>query len=226
MMGRKRHESGRSEEFEFELRGDLAMYVTPVSKLACEWFSYPFPTYSSLVGILNSMYYKPGIAWHVMELRVMNPIRYIPISQRSASYNKIKRYIYTYLHDVRYQVVAYYTLNYAVRDHKNCNFGHGGQIKKKISKGCMIKLGKSKCVGFVLPCKYGEGRGYYDEIDEEMEAFIFHQFSGKEKDKKVEFANVKMVKGKINYEDLEIKSRPWRKIDVSKRNGKNRQGNI
>ena len=225
-MGRKRHESGKSEDFEFELRGDLAMYVMPASKLACEWFSYPFPTYSSLVGVLHEIYYKPGISWHVKEMRIMNPIRYAPIPQRSATYMHPKRYVYAYLYDVRYQIRAYYTLNYAIKDHKYCNFGHGGQIKQRISKGCMVKLGKSSCAGLVLPCEYGNDFGYYDTIEEEMDVFIFHRFSGRDKEKQAEFADVKMVKGIINYEDLVIKSRPWRKMDVSKHNGKNRQGNI
>lgn len=60
---------------EFEVYGDYAMFTDPITKAGGEKFSYQVPTYQSLKGVLESVYWKPTFIWYIDEVRVMNEIR-------------------------------------------------------------------------------------------------------------------------------------------------------
>lgn len=212
----------RSEYFDFEIAGDFAMFLSPASKLSCEWFSYQFPTYSSLIGILKNIYSFPSVEWHIEKVRVMNRIQYTSMPIRSPQYygDEVRaRYNHTFLYDVRYQVRAYYTIDWAA-DHRYCNWDHGVTIMKRLQNGHNITtLGKNDCIGFTTPCVFGDGTGYYDDIDEVIDKFMFFRFINnmdidgemKAEITESEYGNYRMINGVIDFSNIVLRKRRWKK---------------
>ena len=60
---------------EFVLYGPYALFTDPLTKMGGEKLSYQIPTYQSLKGIIESVYWKPTIIYYIDEVRIMNPIR-------------------------------------------------------------------------------------------------------------------------------------------------------
>ncbi|WP_018663047.1 type I-C CRISPR-associated protein Cas5c [Heyndrickxia acidiproducens] len=156
---------------EFELFGKYALFTDPLTKLGGEKLSYQVPTYQALKGIVESIYWKPTILMVVDELRVMNPIRMESKGVRPIEYgggNTLANY--TYLRDVRYQVKAHFVFNPHRTDmafDRNEN-KHHNILKRSLKAGGRrdIFLGARECQGYVEPCVFGEGKGYYDDTSE------------------------------------------------------------
>lgn len=60
-----------------EVWGDYALFTRPETKV--ERFSYDAPTPSAARGMLESVYYHPGLKWSIDRIYVMNPIRFTNI---------------------------------------------------------------------------------------------------------------------------------------------------
>jgi CRISPR-associated protein Cas5d len=155
---------------EFEVFGNYALFTDPLTKMGGEKLSYQIPTYQALKGIVESIYWKPTILFIVDELRVMNPIRMESKGIRPIEYgggNTLANY--TYLRDVRYQCRAHFVFNphrpdlaYDRNEHKHHNI-----LKRSLRAGGRrdIFLGSRECQGYVEPCQFGEGKGFYDDYD-------------------------------------------------------------
>ena len=59
---------------QMEVWGDYACWSRP--ELKTERFSYDVPTPSGARGMLESVYWHPGLRWHIDKIYVMNPIRF------------------------------------------------------------------------------------------------------------------------------------------------------
>ncbi len=57
-----------------EIWGDRALFTRPEMKV--ERVSYDLPTPSAARGMLESVYYHPGLTWRVDRIYVMNPIQF------------------------------------------------------------------------------------------------------------------------------------------------------
>jgi CRISPR-associated protein Cas5d len=55
------------------VKGDFACFTRP--EMSVERYSYDAPTPCGCVGILEAIYRKPEMRWHVTRIRVLNPIR-------------------------------------------------------------------------------------------------------------------------------------------------------
>lgn len=156
---------------EFEVCGDYALFSDPVTRVGGEKFTYQIPTYEALKGILHSIYWKPTIIWIVDAVRIMNPIQTETKGIRPIKYqggNDLS--YYTYLKNCRYQVRAHFIWNEnrpELEKDRNEN-KHHNIAKRMIDRGGRrdIFLGTRECQGYVLPCSFGEGSGFYDKIDE------------------------------------------------------------
>lgn len=158
---------------EFEVFGDYALFTDPLTKMGGEKLSYQIPTYQSMKGILESVYWKPTIMYIIDEIRVMNPIRMESKGIRPIDYsggNTLANY--TYLRDVRYQCRAHFVFNlnrpdmeFDRNEHKHHNI-----LKRSIKAGGRrdIFLGARECQGYVEPCVFGEGEGFYDNYEGEI----------------------------------------------------------
>lgn len=155
-------------QVEFVVHGRYALFSDPVTRLGGEKFSYQVPTYQALKGIVESVYWKPTLLWIIDEVRVMNPIRTEAKNIRPINYkgpgNTLS--VYTYLKDVRYQVRAHFVWN----EHRPEMAGdrdehkHHNIARRMIERGGRrdIFLGAWECQGYVEPCAFGEGEGFYD----------------------------------------------------------------
>lgn len=156
---------------EFEVFGKYALFTDPLTKMGGEKLSYQIPTYQALKGIVESIYWKPTLLMVVDAVRIMNPIRMESKGIRPIQYgggNTLANY--TYLKDVKYQVKAHFIFNpnrpdlaFDRNEHKHHNI-----LKRSLKAGGRrdIFLGARECQAYVEPCKFGEGKGFYDDCQE------------------------------------------------------------
>lgn len=164
---------------EFEVYGDYALFSDPIMRVGGEKCTYQVPTYEALKGILSSVYWKPTIVWIIDKVRVMNPIQTEIKGIRPIKYtggNDLS--FYTYLKNCRYQVMAHFEWNEnrpELIGDRNEN-KHHCIAKRMIEKGGRrdIFLGTRECQGYVVPCKFGEGEGHYDNIQELAFGLMYH----------------------------------------------------
>lgn len=164
---------------EFEVYGDYALFSDPIMRVGGEKCTYQVPTYEALKGILSSVYWKPTIVWIIDKVRVMNPIQTEVKGIRPIKYtggNDLS--FYTYLKNCHYQVMAHFEWNEnrpELAGDRNEN-KHHNIAKRMIEKGGRrdIFLGTRECQGYVVPCKFGEGEGHYDNIQELAFGLMYH----------------------------------------------------
>jgi len=166
---------------EFKAFGRYALFTDPLTKIGGEKCTYQIPTYEALKGITSSIYWKPTIIWYIDKVRVMKAIKTQSRSAKPLNYgggNSLA--IYTYLVDVEYQVQAHFEWNYYREDlsgDRNEN-KHYFVAKRMIERGGRrdIFLGARECQGYVEPCKFGEGEGFFDNYDKLSFGVMFHGF--------------------------------------------------
>lgn len=165
---------------EFEVTGRKALFTCPEFRLGGEKCTYPIPTYEALKGVAKSIYWKPTFTWIIDAVRIMNPIRMestgIIIPKMKSNKNDLA--IYTYLRDCRYQVKAHFIFNYNRPEYKpDRNIKkHFDIAKRMVKKGGRqdIFLGTRECQGYVTPCVFGEGEGFYDNFGEFPLGLMYH----------------------------------------------------
>lgn len=155
-------------EVQFEIFGDYALFTDPLTKIGGEKLSYSVPTYQAIKGILESIYWKPTIMYIIDELRVMKPIQMESKGVRPIEYgggNTLANY--TYLKDVHYQVKAHFVFNEHRPDLEfDRNEGkHYSILQRSLKAGGRrdVFLGTRECQGYVQPCEFGSGEGFYDK---------------------------------------------------------------
>ncbi len=99
--------------------------------------------------------------------------------------------IYTFLHEVEYQVEAHFEMNKYRPElaADQIDGKHFAIAKRMLEKGGRqdIFLGVRDCQGYVEPCEFGEGLGAYDNIDELSFGLMFHGFDYPDETGKDEF---------------------------------------
>ncbi len=158
-------------QIEFVVYGKYALFTDPLTKIGGEKFSYQIPTYQALKGIVESIYWKPSLIWIIDEVRVMKPIQTESKGVRPIDYfggNTLA--YYTYLKDVEYQVRAHFVFNPHrpdLADDWNEHKHHNIALRAVKAGGRRdIFLGTRECQGYVEPCKFGTGKGFYDDYGE------------------------------------------------------------
>lgn len=166
---------------EFEVYGKYALFSEIATRTGGEKFSYQVPTYQALKGILEGVYWKPTFVWLIDSVRVMSKIQtegkgIRPIKLSGG--NELA--YYTYLKDVRYQVLAHFEWNEQRKDlqcDRNEN-KHHNVAKRCIESGGRrdIFLGTRECQGYVVPCKFNSGTGFYDNYGDLDMGYMFYGF--------------------------------------------------
>lgn len=186
----------KRNSIEFKVWGAYALFSDPITRIGGEKFSYQTPTYEAMKGIVESIYWKPTIIWFVDAVRVMKRIQTeskgIKTLMMDGIYPSLKDpkkkketaqsdlSFYTYLKDVEYQVLAHFEFNPHYPDLKrdwNEN-KHHNIAKRAVVKGGRrdIFLGTRECQGYVEPCAFGEGKGFYDNYGELDFGPMFHGY--------------------------------------------------
>lgn len=62
---------------QLEVWGDYALFTRP--ELKAERMSYDVPTPSAARGLVEAVYFHPGLCWHIDRIFVLNPIRFVSI---------------------------------------------------------------------------------------------------------------------------------------------------
>ena len=68
---------------QLEVWGAYALFSRP--KLKVERVSYNVPTPSAARGIVESVYYHPGLRWYIDRIHVLNPIRFVSIRRNEVT---------------------------------------------------------------------------------------------------------------------------------------------
>jgi CRISPR-associated protein Cas5d len=168
-------------KIEFKVSGRYALFTDPLTKVGGEKCSYQIPTYEALKGIISSVYWKPTVVWIIDKVRIMKPIKTQTRSAKPLEYsggNSLS--IYTYLSDVEYQVQAHFEWNLNREDmakDRNEN-KHYFIAKRMIERGGRrdVFLGTRECQGYVEPCQFEQGPGFYDKYGELSFDLMFHGF--------------------------------------------------
>ncbi len=157
------------------------MFTDPFSKTGGDKCSYSVPTYEALKGIARSIYWKPTFIWDVLRVRVLNSIQtesrnVKPLCMDGG--NSLA--IYNCLSDVAYQVDVRFVWNMnRPFESDRIDGKHYAIARKMIEKGGRrdIFLGSRECQGYVEPCEFGEGKGFYDDAPDMPLGVMFHGFS-------------------------------------------------
>ena len=219
----------KSPRFSYKVFGDWALFTDPIMRLGGEKFTYSIPTYQALKGITESIYWKPTIVIHIDKVRVMKPILVEAKDMRLFKYSNSRSSDlarYTYLKDVEYQVLAHFEFNMNRLDlAKDRNIKkHLAIMKRCIKRGGRrdVFLGTRECQGYVEPCKFGEGEGYYDNSDDRLFGTMFHGFDYPDETGnsmlKARLWNVVMKKGVVDFirpEDCLV-HKPLHELQVKK----------
>lgn len=169
-----------STSIEYEVTAPYAMFADPATKTGGELNSYSIPTYSALVGITESIYWKPSIRWVIDALRVMAPIR---TEAKALLFPELHapaggdRAYGSYLREVHYQVQAHFEFAPGVEAEFNPKkhlaiahraLAHGGRRPIYLGKrdGC--------CLGEAHPAEFGAGEGFYDHDGKMSFGTMFH----------------------------------------------------
>ncbi len=166
----------------FRLWGRYALFTDPITRVGGEKCSYQLPTYEAIKGVLKSIYWKPTLVWHVDRVRVIKAVRTQTKGTKPLVWNGGNTLaIYTFLHDVEYQVEAHFEWNvHRPELTSDRNFGkHFSMLERALEKGGRqdIFLGTRDCQAYVEPCVFGDGGGAYDNLDELAFGLMFHSFS-------------------------------------------------
>ena len=165
---------------EFEVFGDYGLFTDPIFRVGGEKCTYQVPTYEALKGILSSVYWKPTIIWYIDAVRVMHQIQTEVKGIRPIRYNNGGNELayYTYLKNCRYQVRAHFEWNEnrpELSGDRNEN-KHHEMARRMIQKGGRrdIFLGTRECQGYVEPCTFGAGDGFYATLPELSFGLMYH----------------------------------------------------
>lgn len=120
----------QEQRFCLEVWGDYACFTRPEMKV--ERVSYDVITPSAARAIFEAILWKPAIRWHIREIEVLNPVRWISVrrnevgsvasEKKNAIFieeNRLQR-ASLFLRDVRYRLHAY--LEYIPVQQRHTNF--------------------------------------------------------------------------------------------------------
>ena len=156
---------------EFKIYGDYALFTDPITKIGGEKMTYQIPTYQALIGVAESIYWKPTFRYIVDEVKVLNPIQMESKGIRPIKYgggNELATY--TYLKKPSYAVRVHFEFNenrpeleFDRDEHKHHNI-----LKRALSAGGRrdIFLGARECQAYVEPCDFDEEVSFYDNYGE------------------------------------------------------------
>ncbi len=165
----------------FRLTGRYALFTDPLTRIGGEKCSYHVPTYEALKGVAKSIYWKPTFIWFIDKVRVMRPMRTQTKGVKPLDYgggNSLA--IYTFLADVEYRVQAHFEWNKhrPELERDRIDGKHFEIARRSLEHGGRqdIFLGTRDCQGYVEPCRFEEGQGQYDGLDELAFGLMFHGF--------------------------------------------------
>lgn len=162
----------------FELAGRYALFTDPLTGCGGEKCSLPVPTFEALKGAARGIYSSHEFCWTIQAVRIMQPIITEAMTLTRLDYfGKGKDIsVYTYLRDVRYQVLA--RLEFAQDIPPEARLKHFSILRRMLKRGGrrMIYLGTADCPAEITPVRFGERAGYYDSESMDF-GMMYHSIS-------------------------------------------------
>lgn len=162
----------------FELSGRYALFTDPLTGCGGEKCSLPVPTFEALKGAARGIYSSRDFCWTILAVRIMHPIITETMTLTRLNYFKSGRDIsvYTYLRDVRYQVLA--RLEFAQEIPRETRLKHFSILRRMLKRGGrrMIYLGTASCPAEIALTRFGTGEGYYDGESADF-GLMYHSIS-------------------------------------------------
>lgn len=156
-------------QISFLVYGEYGLFTDPLMKVGGEKMTYQLPTISALVGVVESIYFKPSIQWIIDEVKIVNPIEMESKAIRPINYsggNTLAQY--TYLVKPAYAVRAHFEFNYNRPDLKDdfVEDKHFAIASRCLKKGGRrdVFLGTRECQAYVEPCDFDRVVGHYDDV--------------------------------------------------------------
>lgn len=205
------HETPKNS-ISYEVWGKYALFTDPLTRAGGEKCSYHIPTYEAIKGITESIYWKPAFVWIVDKVRIMKPIRTEAKNMKPINLSGGNTLAtYTYLADVRYQVLAHFEWNPHRDDLKSDRVDgkHWDIAKRMLQKGGRrdIFLGTRECQGYVRPCEFGSGESQHQQVGELSYGLMFHGFDYPDTIGKNEL-HARFWRAKVNAESIIEYPRP------------------
>ena len=170
--------------------GRFAMFTTPESKTSGERFSYPYPYYEQLKGLVSGVFWKPEMLIIIDRVRIMAPVEYQSMSinemdfGRNGKPDSAQPTIQTYLYNVDYIIEFHIEENeseYANNRRKKrgepwCQAKYEKMMEKHIQGHSRRNpyFGKTECQAIIRPWEsFFDGEGYYDNSSADM-GMVYH----------------------------------------------------
>lgn len=193
---------------EFKVYGEYGLFTNPLTRMGGEKSSYPVPTYESLKGIFESVYWKPSLIMVIDSVRVMHNIQMESKGIRPINYgggNSLANY--TYIRKPCYKVKGHFIFNPYRPDLKNDHNEnkHYSILKRSLRAGGRrdIFLGTRECQGYVEPTDFEAEEGFYDKSVDVPLGTMIHGFNYPDEtgrnELEVRLWNPVMKKGVINF---------------------------
>lgn len=208
-----------------EVWGPYALFTRP--ELKVERYSYEIPTPSAMRGLLESIYFHPGLRWVIDRIYVMNPIRFvsfkrnevlkkIPKNESKSLYLGKKNDIYLNtkeniiqrssmaLQDVHYVIEAHFEMTNKANPTDNCG-KFQDIIKRRLRKGQCYMQPYFGCREFTANFREWPG-GKIETIDESRDFGLMlydFDYSNTSNPKPMYFKS-RMNKGVIDLSNCEV----------------------
>lgn len=208
-----------------EVWGDYAMFTRPETKT--ERVSYDVPTPSAARGIIESVYYHPGLKWRVDRIYVLNPIRFTSVRRNEvkskvlasavraamtgsaeplyiATSQDIQQRASLMLRDVRYVFEAHFDMT----DRANPGDNPGkfqDIIKRRLRRGACYSqpyLGTRECTAHVRLWEGGEIPAIPETRD--LSYMLYDMDYSDPQDIRPMFFRAQMTNGVIDLRDCEV----------------------
>lgn len=169
-------------QLNFSVRGPCALFTDPLTRTGGEKSTLPVPTAQALIGVCESIFWKPTLTWRVDRVRIMNEISTEVKGVRPIAYgggNDLA--FYSYIRNPCYHVTAHFEWNEARPDlaaDRNED-KHYAMAVRSLQRGGRrdVYLGTRECQAYVEPCDFDTGKSYYDDYGDWALGFQFHSFS-------------------------------------------------
>lgn len=122
----------KSKTFRLKVWGDYACFTRPEMKV--ERVSYDVMTPSAARGILEAIVWKPAIRWHVSQIDVLKPIRWISIRRNEVGATVSPRADGIFIEDHRQQRAGLFLRDVAYAVHAHFTMTNHAGSKDSIKK--------------------------------------------------------------------------------------------
>ena len=209
-----------------EVWGDYACFTRP--ELKTERYSYDVPTPSAARGMLESVYWHPGLIWIVDKIYVMNPIRFTNLRRnelkskilasailseangKSVSYidrnADIQQRATTMLRDVHYVIEAHFEMTENANESDNPG-KFQDILRRRLAKGQCYHQPCFGCREF--PANFREWHGKAEEIPalpltQDLGFMLYDLDYSDPENIRSQFFRAKLENGVLDCRDVEV----------------------